>query len=195
MNEIILASQSVGRKKLFHQYFESFKISVSNIDESKIRIADPHELVKRLAYLKTAAVAKFYSNDFVMGFDTLVMCEDRVLGKPRTKEDAKETLRFLSGKYQSVITGYCIIHGNRRIEVNDRAETKLHFASLTEDFIQRYCEEQPVTRFAGAYAVQDHDAFVNIESGTMENIVGAPMDVIVKYLQDWGVYEALKKSA
>jgi hypothetical protein len=43
--------------------------------------------------------------------------------------------------------------------------------------------------------VQDHDAFVNIETGTMENVVGAPMDVIVKYLQDWGVYEALKKTA
>lgn len=195
MNNIVLASQSVGRKKLFHQYFEDFKISVSNIDESKIRIPDPHDLVKRLAYLKTAAVAKFYHDDFVMGFDTLVLCENQVLGKPKTKEEAKETLRFLSGKYQSVITGYCIINGDRHIEINDRAETTLHFATLTEDFIQKYCEEHPVTRFAGAYAVQDHDAFVHIENGTMDNVVGAPMDVIVKYLQDWGVYEALKKSA
>ena len=193
MNDIVLASSSIGRKKLFQKHFAQFKISVSNIDETKIKLTDPYDLTKRLSYLKAMAVSKFYHNDFVMGFDTIVVCEDRQLGKPRNKEEAIELLKFLSGKYQSVITGFCIIHVDRKIEVNEYAETRLHFKKLSDKFIREYVENNPVTKFAGGYGVQDNDHFVRIEEGTMENVIGAPIDKIIAYLKDWDIYNGLKK--
>lgn len=67
MNNIVLASASIGRKKLFQNYFTQFITSVSNIDESRVKTGDPYELTKKLAFLKAKSISRFYQDDFVIG--------------------------------------------------------------------------------------------------------------------------------
>ncbi len=188
MNDIILASDSMGRKKLFKEYFgDNFKISVSHIDETKIKADDPYLLVKKLALLKARKVAQVYKNDYVMGFDTLVLCEGEILGKPHDKMEAREILARISGKEQSVVSGYAIVHMGKNLEVNDFAETKLLLKAMDDQFIFEYVENHPVTRFAGGYGVQDNDHLVELISGDMDTVIGAPMKIIMEEISRLGI--------
>jgi septum formation protein len=187
MNEIILASASIGRKRLFQQYFSHFITSPSHIDETKVKLDDPRELTKKLAFFKSMAISKFYQNDFVIGLDTVVVCEGKIVGKPKDLPEAKEMLRFLSGKRQSVITGFCIINRAKDIIINEYAETVLYFKQLSDDFIEVYVKSHPVTKFAGGYAAQDNDDFIDIEHGDIENVIGAPMEMIITILREHGI--------
>ena len=189
MNRIVLASASIGRKKLFQEAFTDFVTSVSNIDESRIKMDDPRELTKRLALLKARTISKFYPDDFVIGFDTVVVCDSQVVGKPKDKEEAKAFLKFLSGKKQSVITGFCVLNQKRGVEIVDSDETVLLFRKLEDDFINDYVNRKPVTKFAGAYGVQDDEDFIEIEEGDFDNVVGAPMVKILGHLKDFKIPE------
>ena len=176
MNKIILASGSIGRKKLFRRDFgNTFRISVSHIDEDKIHAKDPEELVKKLAFLKAHKVAIVYKNDYVAGFDTIVLCEGKVLGKPRNKMEAREILRSISGKKQTVISGYAILHLDKELKIIDLAKTELILKEMDEAFIYEYTDTHPVTRFAGGYGVQNHDDLIKILEGDMDTVIGAPM--------------------
>lgn len=196
MNRIVLASASIGRKKLFQEAFTDFVTSVSNIDESRIKMDDPKELTKRLALLKARTISKFYPDDFVIGFDTVVVCENQVVGKPKDRDEAKAFLKFLSGKKQSVISGFCILNQKRAVEIVDCDETILLFKALDDAFINDYVNRKPVTKFAGAYGVQDDDDFIEIEEGSFDNVVGAPMMKILNYIKDYKLPEMkpIKKS-
>jgi len=187
MNEIVLASASIGRKKLFQKYFKSFKISVSNINESKIKISNPYDLTKRLCYLKASSIAKFYQDDYVFGFDTIVVCENKIITKPKNKEEAIEFLKFLSGKKQSIITGFAVMNMVNKIEIVDYDETILIFKNLDQKFIEDYVRNNNVTKYAGGYAIQDSDEFIEIIEGDFENIIGAPMKKIVDIVLKLGL--------
>ncbi len=187
MNEIVLASASLGRKKLFQQHFNHFITSISNIDETRIKTDDPRELTKKLALLKAKSISRFYDNDFVIGFDTVVVCEDKILGKPQNKNEAREILKFLSGKKQTVITGFSIIHKQKNISVSECAETTLLFKKLDNKFIEEYTQNHPVTKFAGGYGVQDKDDLIQIIEGDFDNVIGAPMKPIISTLLSSGL--------
>jgi septum formation protein len=181
MNEIILASASTGRKKLFDQYFTRFQTFVSDVDESQVIENKAEILTEKLAVLKAREVSLRFPDDYVFGFDTVVTCEDRILGKPSDIEEAKKILRFLSGKNQVVHSGYAVIHKAGGVEISGVGETVLFFKELTDSFINDYVMNHPVTRFAGGYGVQDNDRLIDILSGDMDTVVGAPMaDVIRK---------------
>lgn len=193
MNNIILASQSIGRKALFEGQFNRFEIQVSDIDESRIDTSDPAKLTEELAFLKAEAVSAVYPSDFVIGCDTVVACEGNILGKPRDIGHAKEMLRYLSGKEQSVFSGYAVFHQTKNLKVSGYAETLLTFKKLSEPFIEEYVKTHPVTRFAGGYGIQVNDEFIDIIRGTFDTIVGAPMDEIVRVLLENGMPKNLLK--
>jgi septum formation protein len=193
MDRIVLASASTGRKTLFEKYFTSFIISVSDFDENSVSDGDPAELTRLLALNKTRLVSQRFPSDFVAGFDTVVVCEGKILGKPSGPDEAGEILRFLSGKSQSVLSGYSIINRNRNIEISGVGVTVLDFKRMDEEFIKDYIYNNPVTRYAGGYAVQDKDGLVEIVSGSFENVIGAPMDELVGCLRKAGAPEGVFK--
>ncbi len=179
MDRIILASKSVGRKKLFEQYFKNFIIYPSDIDEEGLSLP-PRKLVVELSIKKAESISKLFKDDYVFGFDTVVVCGGRIIGKPSTKEEGKEYLKFLSGKFQSIYSGYCVINLNRKLKKYGYARTLVKFARLTEDWIENYVSNMPVTLFAGGYAIQDNDKFVKIIFGNKDTIIGAPMQKVIK---------------
>ncbi|MFN3659988.1 MAG: Maf family protein [Brevinematales bacterium] len=188
---IILASASIGRKMLFEQTVQDFVIEVSDINEEKFFHENPRELPRILAEAKAQAISRRFPDDYVFAFDTIVLCEDKILGKPKDKEEAKAFLQFLSGKRQSVISGYAFVHKNKHIAESGSEETILSFAQLSEEFIEHYVNTHPVTRFAGGYAIQNNDEFIHIEKGSFDVIVGAPMDKVIAFLKKVGLEDNL----
>ncbi len=186
---MILASQSIGRQQLFEQTFGkgNFEVRVSEVDEEgvKSQVSDPHELTRRLAVLKAAAVGQNVS-DGVFGFDTVVVCEGNLLGKPATKEEAKIMLAFLGGKEQQVISGWAFIYMSKGVFQSGAETTHLFFHPMTTQEIDSYVAQHPVTRFAGGYGVQDKDDLVEILSGRMDTVIGAPMNRVVEAWENAG---------
>ncbi|NPV38896.1 Septum formation protein Maf [Brevinematales bacterium NS] len=190
-NRIILASASIGRKMLFEQTVRDFVIEISDVDEERFSHEDPRELPRILAEAKGQVISQRFPDDYVFAFDTIVLCEGKIIGKPKDKEEAKAFLRFLSGKRQSVISGYAFFHQNKHIAESGAEETILSFAPLSEEFIENYVNSHPVTRFAGGYAIQNDDQFIHIEKGSFDVIVGAPMDRVIAFLKKEGLEKRL----
>lgn len=187
MDNLILASASQGRRKLFEKYFTSFKISVSGFDEKSVYLSDPAELTRILACCKASDISAKFPDDYVAGFDTIVLCQGRVIGKPADNEEAKAMLRFLSGKRQSVLSGYSLINLSRGIDIAGIGTTDLFFKEIDGEFIDGYVDAQPVTKYAGGYAVQDSDGLITIEKGSFDNVIGAPMKEVVENLKKAGL--------
>jgi len=190
-DRIILASASVGRRMLFEQMVRDFVIEVSGVDEESLGCEDPRELPRVLAEAKGREVARRFPHDYVFAFDTVVLCEGRIIGKPRDLEKAREFLAFLSGKRQSVLSGYAFVREDRGIFESGVEETVLSFAPLSSEFIESYVRTHPVTRFAGGYAIQHDDQFIRIEEGSFDVIVGAPMDRVRDFLKRMGLSHLL----
>ena len=109
MRKLVLASASPRRRSLLAQAGFDFEIVTSDVDEN-IDITDAPLLVRELALLKAAAVAKKVGADcLVIGADTVVSINGEVLGKPKDWRDAKRMLRLLSGRAHQVYPGVCIV--------------------------------------------------------------------------------------
>ena len=172
----ILASASPRRKELFGEIVEKFEIIPAKGEE------DGHgytgaKLVETLATQKASEVAagENAKGKAVLGADTIVCLEERVLGKPRTQEEAKEMLSALSGRAHEVYTGVCLILPNGEKQVfSDCA--KVYFKALTKAQIELYVASGSPMDKAGAYGIQD-SGFVEKIEGSYSCVVGLPMEL------------------
>ncbi len=112
----------------------------------------------------------------MLGADTVVSLDGNLLGKPKSKEEARETLRMLSGKVHSVFTGVCLI--GEGFFAAETAETKVEFYPLSEELIGRYVESGLPMDKAGAYGIQDGYPLVKSYDGSYENVVGLPLEEV-----------------
>lgn len=179
---IILASQSPRRKVLLEQLGLPFEIHPSGIEEL-ITSDVPETIVADLASQKALDVAKHFTNDYlILGADTIVVQDNKILGKPLSARDAKETLLRLSGETHSVFTGVALIHWDQTL--NQSAcytfveETKVTFSSLLEEEIDAYIQTGSPMDKAGAYGIQDDWGAVFVEKidGDFYNVVGLPLN-------------------
>ena len=171
--EIILASQSPRRRELMEKINIPFTIRVADIDETMDAQKPPQEEVARVSRLKAETVPHT-AEDVVIAADTIVVCDGRVLGKPKDEADAKAMLSILSGKTHQVMTGMTLLRGDRCIchtEITD-----VHFRPLTPKDIDDYIRTGEPMDKAGAYGIQGSAAvFVDKLSGDYFNVVGMPV--------------------
>ena len=119
--ELILASQSPRRKELLGLFRLPFTVKVADIDETMDLNKPPYDEVARVSRCKAQAVTR-KNDDIVIAADTIVVCEGKVLGKPRDERDAKEMLSLLSGRDHQVMTGMCVIRGEKTVTVTESGE-------------------------------------------------------------------------
>ena len=186
--KLILASASVRRAEILHDAGFSFVVLSSAIDESPIPGESPQELVQRLADAKAELVsARAVGPAIVIAADTEVVLDGHVLGKPRTSDDARQTLLKLSRRTHSVITGVTLIRlpdAERRTFVET---THVHFATIPEEEITRYLATGEPFDKAGSYAIQGRAGrYVPRVEGCYFNIVGLPLARLYQSLQELG---------
>lgn len=174
---LILASESPRRKELLEFTGLQFQIKPTSVDETVPDNLTPKETVEYLSYIKALPLKN--GVDTIIGSDTVVAINGEILGKPSSKENAKEILKKLSGKTHSVFTGVTIIKEND-IETFS-VETKVVFYELTDDEIDRYIATNEPMDKAGAYGIQGKGAiFVKEVIGDYSSVVGLPIGEVYR---------------
>ena len=188
MKHLILASQSPRRKELLEAAGFTFHIHPSHSDESIDPLISFSENAIAIAKKKALHIASQVSG-VILAADSFVVCENEVLGKPKDAKDAIRMLQKLSGKDQEVITGYAIVDTDTQKTLLRAVITKLKFKPISDQEILDYVKTHHPIDKAGAYGVQEtQDRFVESLQGSYTNVVGLPMDEVMKDLKSFGIY-------
>ena len=155
-----------------------FSIEVHSINEEQYYALGPIDAVKKISYEKGIEISKKNVNDVVISADTIVVLNNKIIGKPENKDDAIKILKTLSGKAHKVITGYSIFYNNKY--VTDIVITDVVFNKLDNNLITTYVDSGSPLDKAGAYGIQDNNKFPIIEKiiGSYDNVVGFPIKEI-----------------
>ena len=170
---LILASASPRRKELLGLFHIPFEIRVADIDETMDPQKKPYDEVARVSRLKALAI-KRQPEDTVIAADTIVVCEGKVLGKPRSEQEACRMLRMLSGRDHQVMTGVTVVRKDRTETFTE--VTDLHFRPLSEKEIADYVATGEPMDKAGSYGIQGGAAlFCQRLVGDYYNVMGLPV--------------------
>ena len=170
---LILASASPRRKELLEKFGIPFVIRVADIDETMAPDQLPYNEVARVSRAKALAVTHD-ETDIVIAADTIVVCENKVLGKPRDEAEAKATLRLLSGRDHQVMTGCTVLKADTIRTFTE--VTDLHFRELRESEIEKYVLSGEPMDKAGSYGIQGGAAlFCEKLAGDYYNVMGLPV--------------------
>ncbi len=177
MKDIILASASPRRRELLTQAGFVFTVKVSDAEEI-ITEKEPDKIVRELAFLKAKAVAASEEDALVIGADTIVAAEGKVLGKPHSREEAFSMLSMLQGKTHQVYTGVALFTKKAEKETQKvfAEKTEVTFYPMTEKEIWDYIDTGEPMDKAGAYGIQGRAAvYVEKICGDYNNVVGLPV--------------------
>ena len=188
MPKIILASASVQRKKLLKLTGIPFTIRPSRAKEhTKIKI-NCVNLVKENALLKAQDVAASVKEGLVIGADTIVYANGRLIGKPRNLKDAKRILKILFFRPQWVYTGVAIIDAATQKTVVDYEKTKVYMHKLSNKEIDRYHGHTYPLDKAGGFDIEGRGGlFINRIEGCYSNVIGLPLAKLRIMLKKFGV--------
>ena len=178
--KLILASQSPRRKEILSNLGLTFEIITADVDESS-DLGDPCLLVEQLSLRKGNAVrdrllreGRDLGDALIISSDTVVSVDQRILGKPRDAADAFGMLKSLSGRSHQVISGICLLHGDR-VAVSHEV-THVTFDALSDGEIRDYVRAAQPFDKAGAYAIQGlASTFICGIEGDYFNVVGLPV--------------------
>lgn len=188
--EIILASGSQTRRILLESLNIPFKVIPSNFDERLIKETEPIQKVQETARAKAHKIAVKHKG-FIIAADTLGVFNGREFQKPADLASAKEMLKSLSGQIGQLLTGICILDTERQKEVTTFRAVTVQCKELTNDEIDRYITEKPVTEWAAAYNPLD-EVSSSIFKPLGEYIYrieyySLPIDVIIQELKEIGI--------
>ena len=170
---IILASASPRRRELLRLITDDFKAVSTNVDETLPTDISPADASEYLAKIKAVAVES-EPDSIVIGCDTTVICDDKILGKPHSQEECRDFIKMLSGRTHQVITGCALICNGKMISFSEVTDVTFH--KLSDDEIESYISTDEPYDKAGGYGIQGKGALL-IEkiNGDYFNVVGLPV--------------------
>lgn len=185
---LVLASQSPRRRELLGRMGLTFDIDPPAIPDEHA-LLDPLDLrgsLPRLALHKAADVAPRHPDALVLGCDTIVVIDGRILGKPRDRGDAERMIRELSGREHEVWSGVGLICPAVKFARSAVAVTQVKFRVIPEPEIEQYLSDSSYLDKAGAYGIQG-TAMTLVESinGCYYNVVGLPIAATIGLFEAW----------
>lgn len=180
---IILASESPRRKELLTRVVSEFQVFPAQIDETFQMEETPLAYVERMAQQKAQSVSKHHMNDLVIGCDTIVVIEGKILGKPVSQKEAQEMLQRLSGRTHEVYTSICLQQNQKKQQ--ETIVSSVTFYDLSSDEILDYLKTKEYKDKAGAYGIQGAGALM-IQSiqGDYYAIMGLPIAILSRMLKN-----------
>lgn len=183
MKDLILASKSPRRKELLERVSRNFACIPADIDETIDTENDLKEEIMNLARRKAEAVLKDHEDAIVIGSDTIVVLNGKVMGKPHREEEAVSMLESLSGNTHQVITGLAILSSQR--EYRNVSVSDVTFASLSKEEILAYVSSGEPMDKAGAYGIQGMGGrFITRIDGDHYAIMGLPLNLVYEELKN-----------
>lgn len=181
MNSLILASASPRRQELLTLLNLPFTTYPTDVDETLPENISPVEAVQQLAYKKAEAALQAHNASIIIGCDTIVVHNNRILGKPIDHEDAFQMLSQLSNETHAVYTGVCLLSNKQTLLFYEK--TEVTFWELTQQEILAYIESGDPFDKAGSYGIQGKAAlFVKSIRGDYYNVVGLPISRLSREL-------------
>lgn len=181
---VILASASPRRRDLLRQVGLEFRVEPADGVESQLRRGvGPPEHARESAEAKAAAISRAHPAAVVLGADTVVALDGRVLGKPTSPAEARSMLESLAGRTHEVHTGVSVAYGSR-VLLSDVETTRVTFRPLSPEQIEAYVATGEPMDKAGAYGIQGRGALlVQKVEGCYFNVVGLPLVLTWEMLQ------------
>lgn len=191
--DIVLASSSPRRRDFLNNMGITFEIQKPNVDESVIFGEKAVDYVNRMAKEKAQVIASLNKGRVVLAADTIVVCEDEILGKPLNREDAKRILKTLSGRTHEVMTAVCIVKDDEEFQLFE--STKVTFDTLSDELIDTYVASGESDDKSGAYAVQGIGAMlISKVEGSVSSVVGLPVCQVRNTLAKFGIFPRTVKA-
>ena len=177
VGNIILASASPRRQQLLKQIGLNFEVVPSSIEEVIDNTLEPFQVAMSLASQKCNDVAAQIKEDcIVIGADTIVVKDNKMLGKPKNERDAFDMLSSLNGEWHQVVTGICLYRTSDKKSICDYEMTKVKIADKSDEFINEYIATKEPFDKAGAYGIQGYGSLlVEKIDGCYFNVMGLPI--------------------
>lgn len=194
--QIILASSSPRRQKLLSYLIKDFQILVADLDEEKFLplAKTPEEFVTKLSLAKAKhAILKHHISDsIIIASDTIVVLQGKtkfqIIGKQKTVETARQTLKLLRGKTHQVYTGFSFINQETNQIITDFSKSTITFRKFSETLLENYLEEFKPFDKAGAYAIQEMGSkYIEKYEGSLSGIIGLPLEKIASILKSFSI--------
>ena len=185
---LILASNSPRRKELLRQIGLDFSVDPADVDESVLPGESPEGYAVRVALDKARVAAARSGTGIVIAADTIVVLDEKILGKPAGPVDAERMLKLLSGNVHRVITGLAVMDAASGKALTRTSITRVWFRSLAlKEIISYVATGEPLDK-AGAYGIQERGALlVDKIEGCYFNVVGLPLSLLGEMLLSFGV--------
>jgi septum formation protein len=185
---LVLASASPRRRELLRTLGVEFIVTPSDVPEIPGADELPAAFAERVAREKAVAVAATVVNAWVLGADTIVVVDGRILGKPRDAADARAMLGQLSGRTHHVVTAVALVDPTQTVRASFHTTTAVAFHNLSAEDVETYVASGEPFGKAGAYAIQGGAArFVAHLKGSYSNVVGLPLDEVRTLLDRYDV--------
>lgn len=187
MIKVVLASASPRRSEILNSLNINHTVLISNVDEEKYKASCPIDLVKTLSYEKAKVVnEKVEEKSLVIGSDTIVVYNNKILGKPVDYDEAYKFLKLLSGNEHYVYSGIAMIYNNN-IYIN-YGSTKVYMNKYTDRDIENYIKTKEPFDKAGAYGIQGIGSIlVEKIEGDFFNVMGLPVQKLIAGLKYLGI--------
>jgi len=185
--KIVLASTSERRKRLLERLGLPFEV-VDPGEVVEVASGRPEEIVSMNSLAKAMRVAGDLEEGVVVGADTVVVKDGRILGKPQSPSEAEEMLKALRGTVHRVLTGISVVDVGSGRRESVVVETRIHMLPLSDDEVDRYVATGEPLGKAGGYAIQGLGALLVDEvHGCFYNVVGLPLSRLNSVLRSFGV--------
>ena len=181
---LILASGSPRRKQLLAEAGLTFETIVPGDEEPDVKsFSDAAAYVEHTSWLKARQVARGVACGVMLAADTVLALGGEIIGKPADRSDAQRILQKLSGNEHQVLTGVCLWQRPDDYWLGGVAVTDLCMRELSPAELEAYLDTDRWVGKAGAYAIQDPDPYVSIMRGSHSNVVGLPMELVSRLLE------------
>ncbi len=186
--KLVLASTSKIKNEILDKVGMKHSNVKSTFEEVSNNKENVYEYVKELAYGK-ACNACMDDKSIILGLDTVVYVNGKILEKPKSIDEAKQNLKICSSNTSYVITGIALINKYNNQVINDYAETKVILNDICDEDIEYYIENEPDVMYASGFVIETIASnFIKKIDGSFYNILGVPVEKIYEYLKGWNIH-------
>jgi septum formation protein len=200
MDTLILASKSPRRREILHRLGIPFIVCSIEIDEAAYYRKTVRSSVMNVSRKKAEEAASGFTRGLVLGVDTVVFFNGKVLGKPENAEQARASIRMLSGNRHEVLSGITVCDAGGGFTRSGCSVSSVQFVRLSNEEIEGYLQEDEWVDKAGGYAIQGRAAFfIRRIEGSYYNIMGLPVEKLYtllkgfKYFRSDGIYLPVRR--
>lgn len=187
--KLVLASSSKFKSEILNKVYLKHEIFNNDFDEDSVTKKDVYDYVKELSYKKAKNIENKVNNSIILGLDTVVYTENKIIEKPKTIEEARNNITLCKNNITKVITGITLINQINRKIITDYQETIVSLRDIDEIDIDYYINNEPDVMYASGFIIETiMSNFIDEICGSYYNILGVPVEKIYEYLRSWNIH-------